>query len=522
MDIQRDDHPSNYGSPAPSEKERVINAIRSYLSYLADLPTPDESGERLRILKVLGDLYTDIGDLSQSLSYYLAARVESEDTGDFETLALVLHSIGMLYGAEERYDRAVSVLEESLEIVRELGYREMEVRGIQNLGVIYLASGKIEPARNCELRALSAYDLLGDLTGSAGAMITLGEIAERQGRLDEALSFYVRAAERLEGSKNTRLLTTALLGAGRSYGNLGQRPSALHVLEQGLILAQEIEDITLQAGFHDALHTTFKSLGDYRKSLEHLQQYVELSQRSASLERQRVIAELQMRFDLERHLKEKELRAQHNVTQAIIRTQEAERSRIAGDLHDGVGQLLATIRIHLLRLERDLDKIGEKGKEAWTRSIDLLERIAGDVRTISHTLSSSTLRELGLAAALNEIIADVNSNGTTHFLLKTGQEEELRELPDDLALGLFRVTQELVLNVIRHAHSDEASVHLIPHTNSIVLMVEDNGCGFDTAKKRRGMGTRNIEARIEALGGTVRFDSRPGHGTTVTVEVPRL
>lgn len=503
------------------EEERIADTIRSYLDSLADLRSPDESGDRCRTLRLLGDLYADLGDASRALGFYLDAREESEKIGDFESLALTLHSIGILYGAEGTHDRAVSTLRESLELFREIGHRGMEVRGLRNLGAVYLAAGETDRARECELRALTACDLLGDLTGSGGAMITLGEIAERRKNPEEALSYYIRAAERLEGTEDDLLLTTALLGAGRSYRDLGRYSPALQALEQGLVIAQEIGDLPLQAGFHDALQSTFRALGDYRRGLEHLQHYVDLSRRSADIERQRTIAELQMRFDLERGLKEEKIRAQHDVTQAIIETQEAERSRIAGDLHDGVGQLLATVRIHLLRLERDLETIGPKGEEIWQRSVDLLERASRDVRTISHTLSSSTLHELGLEAALAEMIADVNGSGKTRFLLEVGRDDELERVPEELRLCLFRVAQELVLNVIRHADASEAGIRLLPHEDAIVLMVEDDGCGFDPDQKRHGMGTRNIEARVEALGGLARFDSRPGRGTTVTVEIPR-
>ena len=496
----------------------VAEGIRLYIEHLASLPVPDESGERLTLLHTLGDLYADIGDTSAALRFYLDARLESEETGDFEALALTLHSIGLLYGREEAYDLATASLEESLSLFQEIGRGGMELRVMRNLGAIHLSAGEIDRARECELRALTVGDLLGDHVSAAAAMITLGEIAERQQRPAEALSFYIRASERLDGSDEHGLFTTALLGAGRTYYEIGQREPALHVLEQGLAIAREIDDPGLQSRFHHALSRTFESLGRYRIGLEHLHSYILLNESFSSLEQRRTIAELQMRFDLERRMKEEELRQQHDVTRTMIQTQEVERTRIAGDLHDGVGQLMATIRIHLLRLERELDDIGEKGREAWSRSVDLLERAAGEVRTISHTLSSSTLRELGIEAALGEIVADVNSSGTTRLLLETGRGA--RGVSHDIALALFRVAQELILNVIRHADARLATIRLIFHEESVVLMVEDNGVGFDVEGKRHGMGTRNIEARISALGGTVRFDSQPGHGTTVTVEIP--
>ncbi|MCB0713876.1 MAG: tetratricopeptide repeat protein [Ignavibacteriae bacterium] len=492
-------------------------AVALYTSLLEALPPSDETEVRVLALHSLGDLYADLGDTTTALEYYLDSLVEAEERGDYSAVGIVLHSIGVLYGNEGNYEEAREYLKRSCALFRETGSERMEVRAMRNLGEIYLSEGNLTDARECELRAMTAYDLLDDPVNAAAAMISIGGIHEQQAEPDIALSYYLRASESLERGEEYTLFAAALLGTGRSYYRMGQLDSARFSLEQGLAIAEEIADRRLQSQYHDTLSHVFKSLDNPRAALDHARHYITLHDSLLNQERQKMIAELQMRFNLERQLKEEELRRQHDVTRAMMQTQEAERLRIAGDLHDGVGQLLAAIRLNMLRVDRALRGINFDQKALWERSLQLLQRASSDVRTISHSLSSSTLRELGLVAAIREIVVDMHNTGSLRFRFEPNGIDE--NLPEEVTLGLFRIAQELILNVVRHAKATSASVHLVQHDNMIVLMVEDNGVGFDTGKKREGMGTRNIEARVRAMKGTLHFDSQPGHGTTVTVEV---
>lgn len=499
------------------ERKEYAEAVPLYLSLLETSPSPDESGVRVVVLHRLGELYTELGDYSTALDYYLQCLVECEAVDDYELAGAVLHSIGVLHGINGDYSTALDYLGRSIDLFRETGAQLMEVKAMANLGAMHLSRGDVGKALEYELRALTVYDVLGDRVSAAAAMINIGHIHEKRKEPDIALSFYLRASESLEAADDHVLFATALLGAGTAYYKMGQFESARFTLEQGLAIATEIGDRQLQYRFHDKLSSVLEALGNNRTALEHARAYIRLGEDLVNQERQRTVAELQMRFDLERRMKEEELRRQHDVTRAVVETQEAERLRIAGDLHDGVGQLLAALRMNLLRLESAFGEPVSGGKEAWERSVHLLNRAASDVRTISHNLGSSTLRELGIEAALREVVAEMSVSDAIRFTFESNGVD--RELPEDVVLGLFRVAQELIANLVRHAGATEAYVQLMHRDDAVVLMVEDNGVGFDTTARREGMGTRNIEARVRVMNGIVRFDSQPGHGTTVTVEV---
>lgn len=216
-------------------------------------------------------------------------------------------------------------------------------------------------------------------------------------------------------------------------------------------------------------------------------------------------------------------RRQEAVRQGI-RSQEEERERIARDLHDGVGQLLAAARINVTRLYESLASSSrgitpQVGPERlFERAMSNLKRASEEIRAISHALGVSTLREMGLTVALAELLANVAAHESTRFqLIDVGME---MRLPPQIELELFRIAQELISNVIHHAAACEATVQLVREGSEVRLSVEDDGIGYEPFATSGGMGRRNIAERTEAIGARLDIDSTPGHGTTITVTVP--
>lgn len=216
----------------------------------------------------------------------------------------------------------------------------------------------------------------------------------------------------------------------------------------------------------------------------------------------------------------------NSAVQATLESQEAERQRIARDLHDGIGQLLAAAGINLTRLRDTIirraatDKDAAELLEPLDKTEWILHRTTKDVRTLSHALGISTLQELGLTAALGELISNISGKEETRFdLVAVGLDGRLAE---PIEIGLFRIAQELIANVLRHADATEASVQIMQEGDELRLTVEDNGIGFDMSTAQAGMGLRNIAARAAAIGGELHYDSNVGQGTTVTVVVRHL
>lgn len=214
-------------------------------------------------------------------------------------------------------------------------------------------------------------------------------------------------------------------------------------------------------------------------------------------------------------LKEKEI----ETINAIVSGQEKERLRLAGELHDNLGSTLATVRMQVENLERNLEKV-EDPKELLKETNMLVNEAYDKVRKISHERNSGVMAKDGLLPAVQKLARTVsNANSLTVDVQDFGLENRIA---NELEITIFRIIQELVTNIVKHANATEASISLTQHDNELNIMVEDNGKGFKTGrlKEKEGMGLGNIERRIEHLEGSMEVDSNPGRGTSISIDIP--
>ncbi|QJW88336.1 sensor histidine kinase [Spirosoma taeanense] len=219
----------------------------------------------------------------------------------------------------------------------------------------------------------------------------------------------------------------------------------------------------------------------------------------------------------------KELQEQHRreLMAATFRGQEEERRRLAEDLHDGIGTMLSVTKMSLNQLERQMNgdaTVRTSLQIQKTRS--MIDETMTNVRRISRDLVPTTLERFGLLPALEEL-ADRATDGELQVQLDC--TETVASLPPALNLMLYRITQELVNNAIRHARAKLITVQLHCFDQEVRLSVLDNGIGFDfdavMENKQGGLGLRNIESRLSVVEGYVTFDVAPGRGSQIHVQV---
>ncbi|MDG5492548.1 sensor histidine kinase [Psychroserpens sp. SPM9] len=210
-------------------------------------------------------------------------------------------------------------------------------------------------------------------------------------------------------------------------------------------------------------------------------------------------------------LKEQELTA----IDAMIEGQEKERQRIANDLHDDLGGLMATIKLHFNALKE------KHTPELYTKTNTLIDEAYQKVRTVAHAKNSGVIAKQGLLKAINEMADKISvANTMTIEVIDHGLENRLE---NSLELTIFRIVQELITNVIKHANATEVSIHITNHDDSLNIMVEDNGKGFNPSqitKTNKGMGISSIDKRIEHLNGKMTIESEELKGTTVIIDIP--
>ena len=208
-----------------------------------------------------------------------------------------------------------------------------------------------------------------------------------------------------------------------------------------------------------------------------------------------------------------------SLSRRLVEAQESERRHIARELHDEAGQALASLRYGLRLLEREIDEgssVSSRVAELMERTdavIDSLHRMAADLRPAS-------LDHLGLDAALHQYAraAAAKFGFAVRFKARGFTSERL---PMVVETALFRVVQEAMTNVVRHAQAGRVDVLVEHRGDRILVMVEDDGVGFEPNLKQVGnhLGLLGMRERAEALGGTLTVESAPGAGTTIVVEV---
>jgi signal transduction histidine kinase len=233
--------------------------------------------------------------------------------------------------------------------------------------------------------------------------------------------------------------------------------------------------------------------------------------------RKRKIAEQEQQLEQEKVkqlVKEQELQA----IDAMISGQEKERERLAGELHDNLGSLMATLKLHF---ENYKSQVKNPQQEKILNNTDtLLDEAYQKVRGMAHARNTGVIAKYGLLPAVESFAAKVGA--TRKLNIEVSHNDFTDRLENTLELSIFRMIQELITNVIKHARATEIQLQLARHDDYISILIEDNGIGFNASKlpQKQGMGLASIKKRVEVKGGSFHIDSTPGHGTTVSIDIP--
>jgi len=204
----------------------------------------------------------------------------------------------------------------------------------------------------------------------------------------------------------------------------------------------------------------------------------------------------------------------------ILKAQDDERSHIARELHDDIGQRLALVSMDLSRLESPRAQSTNELRGAASGIKKQISEIANDVRALAHGLHSHSLDLMGLVSASDEFCRELA--GRRKININFRSERMPATIPDAIKLGIFRVLQEALQNAVKHSGAKTFVVALSGASHSIELYVKDDGRGFDPklAVNGRGIGLTGMEERMTLLGGELSIETQPSGGTTIRARVP--
>ncbi|WP_293890894.1 sensor histidine kinase [Flavobacterium sp.] len=239
--------------------------------------------------------------------------------------------------------------------------------------------------------------------------------------------------------------------------------------------------------------------------------YKNLNKKKKIVEQEKLI-EIQK---LENVLQEHEL---HEIDK-LLEGQEKERIKIANDLHDNLGSMLATLKLNFQNLKKQ-ELYLDDPDNLFNKTDELIDEAYQKVRTIAHTKNAGVIANQGLLPAVNNIAKKMSIPGKLIVdVIPFGLDERLE---NTLEVTIFRMIQEILTNAIKHANATEISIHLTQHDDSLNIIVEDNGTGFNPKNidKKEGMGLTNIEKKTEQMGGIFTIDSTEKRGTSILIDIP--
>jgi PAS domain S-box-containing protein len=397
----------------------------------------------------------------------------------------------------------------------------LEVIPIQHSGqVVAVLSVGARNLREIPAKTCQAVDRLAAQAGGAIARIRAEQSLRAHQQLLEKTLDSVHAAVFILDRRKTRIqacnpAATSIFGYRREE-MVGQPPSRLHVNEA---LAGEfrrrLKAAVAKMGFMDGFEFTMRrkdgtsfpsehSVVAIRDDAGRIQSWVE------------VIRDIAERKRTEENLRQSSRR--------IIEAQEAERQRVARDLHDGVNQLIASVKMRLHKFGEGFARSSPAAREILGRCDRLLVEALEENRRVAHNLRPTDLDALGLADACRNLCKQFESS--TGLAVRCSISPFAQRCPPAVELNLFRILQEALNNVHKHARARTVRLRLALQNGSLVLRIQDDGCGFRSkpAKAIRtageGVGLTNMQERTAIFGGTCEVVSVPKQGTTITVRVP--
>lgn len=405
------------------------------------------------------------------------------------------------------------------------------------------------------------------LEGIAALYSNIGAIYFYKNDFKKAISYYRKSLNLAEEYQDKVAIGIAKMNIGEAYYNINQFQKSEKSLKESLVLFKELKDKLNLVDNYNYLYELETKRNNAKKALEHFKmksvyrdsiinennlnkifslevryntaekenkitaQNLELQTQKATIASQRntqllLIGGLGflvlggLLFYNKNQTKQKQklqaaiLKEKEKGFEAVVKASEDERKRISKDLHDGIGQEMAALKMaigHVKDKETDVSQ-----KEALSKILDNCTKSADEIRNISHQMMPRSLMENGLIEAISDLLHSTFQYSDINYKLEHFEVNE--RFDERIEISLYRVLQELINNVVKHANATEVSVLLYKQDKNLVLMIEDNGIGMQN-KSKKGHGVLNIKSRVDMVNGTINYQPSSETGTTAIIKV---
>lgn len=528
------------------------------------------------ICQQISAVYRNIGRKDSAFYYMYEAQRLHDQTKDSVAIASIYVELANLYTTYQNYAQSKNYLEKALPIFIKYKNQTLLYQTYVEFGVLYFRQSENSKALYYYLKAKNINDTeLQNPTNTASDYNYIALCYDELNNKSKAVEYFKKAIDTYTELEMPNELAMIQFNLGNLYVGIKQADLGIFHLEKAKKIAVEIEDTYRLSRCYELLSDAFALKGDYLKAYNYYVLYNSISDSLLNLEKVKQIAEMNVVYETEKKVQEIELlNAQNKAKEArnkllifgtvfllisiiiliyiyiqrsriakkneliaqqkiknlineqeiktydaMLEGQEEERKRIATDLHDRLGSMLSTVKLLFSALDSKIDQAVDENKQQYAKANLLLDEACVEVRRISHNLSTGMVSSFGLVAALDELVDSIDNSGIISCKLYTyGMDNRV---DTKLEIAIYRMIQEIVNNILKHANASKISIQINKTEESISISIEDNGIGFNVEEKKKsgGMGLASIEARATKVNGTYHIDSSIGNGSISIIEI---
>lgn len=524
----------NIGNVYYTEGDYVM-ASKSFDSALRQLQQEpkEDPGAYLMIYNGIALLNYHIKQDSIAFIYYNKAEAIARKWKLHNELTVVLNNKGTYYQEHNKMDSALNCLLEAKDVVEKNNLKSSESDIDQGLASLYLDMGQYEKAiaysKSAQLPEKVRYNDFPDFIYIFGNYI-IGEALYHLGRYKQAENTLIPAVKKAEvlNIKDERITAYTILSD--IYKATGQYKKALDCADTLTVLKESLSSLE-KANAVNQLQIKYETAEkDKQLSLDQLQlskNQLLIAHQSSKIAQKNVwmisiggtvlllvliaAGVYQQTLNKQRAL-EKENKI--GTLKAAVTGGDNERSRIARELHDGIGGMLSAAMMRFSSMHHEAPAI--TNTTAYKDAMGILREMGDEIRKTAHNLMPEVLLKQSLPEAVGIFCQNVQEGSTLKIDFQSFGSFDY--LSQTYKLNIYRIIQELVKNITIHAHANHALVQLMHNDNKLILSVEDNGVGFDVNETKGGLGLHNIRTRVSSMDGHFILESAPGKGTTVIIE----
>ncbi len=494
----------------------------------------EEGIEYWRVYANIGRLYKKTGNFEKAIPYLIKAMEIVEKTDSRMDAGYVMYMIGELYLVQsdfENFDRIVDKWNAFKEAhPSKVKFADRSAH-IQSMTVFF---DNIEN-KEAKLREAIAYEFrVGNTFRASNYQFKLGRVLASENRLEEAKEVFLEARLTQNNTSYVQEQKETLFELIQISKQLNQPAEALAWMEKYQALSDSLKEeqvLVNLAELEVKYQTEKKEQALALKSLEASRATLERNLLLGGLVLFGLLAigffyNLQHRTEIKRRLAEQQSQLQEQKIErleqeqkvlslnAMIEGQEKEQQRIANDLHDSLGGLLTSVKMHFNSMN---DQIKER--KIYQKTDTLIDEACTEVRRIAHNMMPRALSFSGLDGALGDLVQNLDKHGVQSELEIVGLSTDL---PSTSLVMIYRIVQELLNNIVKHAEASHVFIQIFQNADQISLLVEDDGKGFNlkNAKDKKGLGLSSVESRVRFLRGSIDWDSVKGEGTAVNITIP--